>query len=310
MKVSIIGAGCVGAAVATAIQNTGLFREIVLFDRNLARSRAVAEDLGHAGTFAFDVSVRAANNYSAIKNSEIVIIAAGKNHKLDECRTDLLASNKEVLEDIIPQVMAQVDKNKVKLIILTNPLDVMVMLAVKLSKLPSSRVLGTGTMLDTARFKNILSRTLGVSNQSISADVLGEHGLSAVLNWSGATVGGLPLAEFEKQSGKILNASAKQTIEDRVKGAANEIIKGRGATWDGISAAAANLCRAILMDENKILTVSTLSVVGKSTVAFSVPTIVGKNGAKMVLKPKLNDAESKELTKSKNIIRKNFEKLK
>ena len=136
MKVAIIGIGTVGSAVATAVKNTGLVHEIVLFDRDAVRARAAAEDLGHAASFGFDVNISAAGNYRAIRGSDIVIIAAGKNQKPGETRTDLLQNNAAVIRDIVPRVMANVDSKRVILIIVTNPLDVMVMLAQELSELP------------------------------------------------------------------------------------------------------------------------------------------------------------------------------
>ncbi|MFQ6745043.1 MAG: lactate/malate family dehydrogenase, partial [Alphaproteobacteria bacterium] len=149
MKISIIGIGSVGSAVATAVSNTGLAHEIVLFDRDGIRARAAAEDLGHAAAFSYDIKITAVNTYRAIRGSDIVIIAAGANQKPGQTRTDLLNANAAVISDIIPRVMANIDPKIVKLIIVTNPLDVMVMLAQQLSKLPANRVIGTGTMLDS-----------------------------------------------------------------------------------------------------------------------------------------------------------------
>ena len=140
MKVAIIGVGSVGSAVATAVKNTGLVHEIVLFDRDGVRARAAAEDLGHAASFGFDVEISAANNYRTIRGSDIVIIAAGANQKPGQTRTDLLQNNADVIRDIIPRVMANVDPKRVILIIVTNPLDVMVMLAQKLSGLPPAQI--------------------------------------------------------------------------------------------------------------------------------------------------------------------------
>ena len=189
MKVAIIGVGTVGSAVATAVKNTGLVHEIVLFDRDGVRARAAAEDLGHAATFGFNVDISAVNNYRGIRGSDIVIISAGANQKPGETRTDLLQNNAAVIRDIVPRVMANVDSKRVILIIVTNPLDVMVMLAQELSALPPARVIGTGTMLDSARLRTILARGLDVSPQSIHSYVLGEHGDSSVIDWSSITVG-------------------------------------------------------------------------------------------------------------------------
>ena len=309
MKISIIGVGSVGSAIATAVQKTGLAHEIVLFDRDGVRARAAAEDLGHASVFSYDIKINAASNYRAIRGSEIVIIAAGANQKPGETRMDLLHKNAAVIEDIVPRVMANVDNKTVKIVIVTNPLDVMVMLAQKISKLPVNRVIGTGTMLDSARLRIILSRQLGVSTRSISSYVLGEHGDSSVINWSSIYIGGIALDDFCKQAKISMPQTTRNTIEHRVKNAAYEIIQGRGATWDGIGAAVVDLLYAIIHDERRILTTSIVEGIGKTSVAMSMPRIVGSNGIVMNLHPKMNSTELSNLRKSAKIIRKNFDSL-
>ncbi len=307
MKISIIGVGSVGSAVATAVKNTGLAQEIVLYDRDGIRARAAAEDLGHASAFSYDIKITAASNYRAIRGSEIVIVAAGANQKPGETRMDLLHKNSAVISDIIPRVMDNVDAKNVKIIIVTNPLDVMVMLAQKLSRLPASRVIGTGTMLDSARFKTILSRQLGISTRSITSYVLGEHGDSSVVNWSSVCIGGIGLDDFCKQTKLSLPMTTRKTIEHRVKNAAYEIIQGRGATWDGIGAAVADLLYAIINDERRILTTSIVDSLGKNAVAISLPRVVGNDGVLMTLKSKMNIDETVNLRKSAKIIRRNFD---
>lgn len=307
MKIAIIGIGSVGSAVATAVKATGLAHEIVLYDRDGMRARAAAEDLGHAAAFSYDIKITAANNYRAIRGSDIVIVAAGANQKPGETRMDLLHKNALVIQDIIPRVMDVIDPKNVKIIIVTNPLDVMVMLAQKLSRLPASRVIGTGTMLDSARFKIILSRQLGISTRSITSYVLGEHGDSSVVNWSSVCIGGLGLDDFCKQSKIALPETTRRTIEHRVKNAAYEIIQGRGATWDGIGAAVADLLYAIVNDERRILTTSIVDGIGKNAVAMSLPRVVGNAGVLMNLKSKMNSSESANLRKSGKIIRRNFD---
>ncbi len=310
MKIAIIGVGTVGSAVATAVKNTGFVHEIVLFDRDGIRARAAAEDLGHAASFGFDVKISAVSNYRGIRSSDIVIVAAGANQKPGETRMDLLNKNAGVIQDIIPRVMANVDAKKVRIIILTNPLDVMVMLATKLSKLPAGKVIGTGTMLDTARLRTILSRQLDVSTQSINAYVVGEHGDSSVVDWTSATVGAVALDDFCKQMKISLPATTRNTIEHRVRNAAYEIIRGRGATWDGIGAAAADLLRCIINDEHRILTVSCVSGTASDMVAMSLPRIVGSNGVIATIKPKLSASEASALRRSGKIIRKNYDAIK
>lgn len=307
MKIAIIGVGSVGSAVATAVKGTGLAHEIVLYDRDGIRARAAAEDLGHASAFSYDIKLTAASNYRAIRGCEIVIIAAGANQKPGETRMDLLQKNTAVIQDIIPRVMEVVDAKKVKIIVVTNPLDVMVMLAQKLSKLPATRVIGTGTMLDSARFKIILSRQLGISTRSITSYVLGEHGDSSVVNWSSVCIGGLGLDDFCKQAKISLPATTRKTIEHRVKNAAYEIIQGRGATWDGIGAAVADLLYAIVNDERRILTTSIVDGIGKTAVALSLPRVIGENGVLMNLRSKMSPTESANLRKSAKIIRRKFD---
>lgn len=310
MKIAIIGIGSVGAAVATAICNTGLAREIVLFDRDGVRARAAAEDLGHAAAFSYDVKITAVNNYRGIRGAEIVVIAAGANQKPGETRTDLLQANVAVMRDVVPRVMENVDSKTVKLVVVSNPLDVMVMLARKLSKLPAARVIGTGTMLDSARLRTILSRQLGVSTQSVNAYVLGEHGDSSFVNWTSAAIGAVSLDDFCRQTKTPLSASARATIEHRVRNAAYEIIRGRGATWDGIAAAVADLVRCIVRDERRILTVSTVSGVGAKSVAMSMPRIVGRAGVAATLSPKMERSESAAMRRSESIIRRNWDSIK
>ena len=309
MKIAVIGVGTVGSAIATAVQKTGLAHEIVLFDTDGIRARAAAEDLGHASAFSYDIKINAVSNYRGIRGCEIVIIAAGANQKPGETRMDLLNKNATVIKDIVPRVMANVDNKNVKLIIVTNPLDVMVMLAQKLSKLPANRVIGTGTMLDSARLKIILSRQLNVSTRSINSYVLGEHGDSSVVNWSAICIGGIGIDDFCKQAKISMPQTTRKTIEHRVKNAAYEIIQGRGATWDGIGAAVVDLLYAIINDEKRILTTSIVNGVGKDAVAMSMPRIVGANGVVMTLQPKMDKKELNDLRKSARIIRKNFDSI-
>ena len=309
MKIAIIGVGSVGSAVATAVKNTGFVHEIVLFDRDGVRARAAAEDLGHAASFTFDVKITAVSNYRGIRGSDIVIISAGANQKIGETRTDLLNKNTEVIKDIIPKVMANVDAKNVKIIVVTNPLDVMVMLTQKLSKLPAGRVIGTGTMLDSARLRTILSRQLDVASQSINAYVLGEHGDSSVINWQSISIGAISLDDYCKQTKISLPKTTRATIEHRTRNAAYEIIKGRGATWDGIGAAVAELLRSLINDSHKILTVSSVNHFYNMMIAMSMPCIVGKSGVIQCLKPNMSAGENALLRKSAKIIYKNYQQI-
>ncbi len=309
MKVAIIGLGCVGSAVATAVKNTGFVNEMVLFDRDALRSRAAAEDLGHAATFGFDVKINAVSNYRGIKGCEVVIIAAGANQISGETRRDLVHKNAAVIKDIIPRVMQYVDAKTVKIIVVTNPLDVMVMLAQKLSKISANRVIGTGTMLDTARLRVVLSNQLSVSSSSINANVLGEHGDSSVVDWASVNISGLPLDAFCRQTKKTLSAATRATISHRVHTAAYDIIQGRGATWDGIGAAVVDLLRCIVHNENRVLTVSAVVGRGKDALAMSLPRTVGRAGVVETLLPQMTAPDRAALRKSGKIIRENYDEL-
>ncbi len=310
MKIAIIGIGSVGAAVATAVAGTGLAREIVLYDRDTARARASAADLGHATTFCYDIKITPAMGYSALRGSDVVIIAAGANQKPGETRMDLVQKNATVIRDIVPRIMPYVDARRVKIIIVTNPLDVMVMLTQKLSRIAPGRVIGTGTMLDSARLRTILSRMTGVSTHSINAYVLGEHGDSSVINWTSASVGAVGLDDFARQTKMSLTTAIRRDIDDRVRHAAYEIIQGRGATWDGIGAAVADLIRCIARDERRLLTVSIMDPSPSARVAMSMPRVVGIDGVTATLRPKLSASESAALRQSGRIIRTNYDLIK
>jgi L-lactate dehydrogenase len=271
MKIGIIGVGSVGGAIASRIVAIEAAREIVLIDKDKARVRAAASDLSHAAAFGTGMKIYA-GNYQNLKNADIVIISAGENQKIGQSRTDLAGKNAAVMADIVPKIMAITDK--ITLIVVSNPLDSMVMVARKISNLPDARVIGTGTMLDSARLRGELSHYLGVSPQSIDAHVLGEHGDSSVINWDLISIDGVSLADFTTQTKISLTAKIKSEIERNVRGAAMEIITGRGATWDGIAAATGDLVKCIANDERRVLPVS----IFRNKTAYSLPCIVGRNG--------------------------------
>ncbi|MDR0967870.1 MAG: NAD(P)-binding domain-containing protein [Rickettsiales bacterium] len=297
MNIGIIGIGTVGSAIATAIYNSGAAREIVLYDRDTPRAAAAAADLGNAATFGAAINLRVAATYRDMRNCDIVIIAAGANQKSGQTRMDLRDANTNVMRDIVPKLMKFADAKKLILIVVTNPLDVMTALVQKLSGLPENRVIGTGTMLDSARYKMILARLFSVSPSSVDAYVLGEHGDSSVLNWESAAIGGIPLNDFARQMKNPITNSVRASIDARVKNAGYEIMRGRGATWDGIAAATADLVECIANDQRRILTIST----GRG----SLPRIVGASGVITSLMPKMSATEKNELKKSERIIRKN-----
>lgn len=294
MKIGIIGAGFVGSATAFSLVMTSVAHEIVLIDTNKAKADAEAEDISHAAPFASAAKV-ISGTYDDLKNAEIVIVTAGANQKPDETRTDLLARNVQIFENIIPQITKHAPKSI--LLIATNPVDIMTEVALKLSGFNSERVIGSGTALDTARFRTLLGQKLDISAKSVHADVLGEHGDSEVLIWQSAEAGTLTLDEYAAMCEKYHDALARDEITDGVVNAAYKIIAGKGYTNYGIAGALTHICRAILGNEYAILTVSSHhnEFSGIKDICLSLPTVVNRSGIFRVIKPKLSEEESDEL---------------
>ncbi|MDR2685575.1 MAG: L-lactate dehydrogenase [Rickettsiales bacterium] len=298
MKIGIIGTGSVGGAIARDLVNSGLATELALLDIDQTKAIATAEDLTHASVFGADIKI-AAGSYANLKNSDIIIITAGARQQEGESRVDLVERNTRAMLDIVPKLMPYVDKSKVIIIPVTNPLDVMTQVVHKISGLPAARVIGTGTILDSARFRALLAKHLGVSHKSIHCWTLGEHGDSQIVNWTGAMVGAVPLVDFCEQTKIPLTDAVKKTIEYKTINAAYSIIKGRNATWDGIGAAATDLVRSIALDDHRILPVSiTTSDFLPEPVAFSLPRIITRGGVAASIYPKLSSYESKSLRQS------------
>jgi len=293
-KIGIIGVGSVGGAVASRLLACETANEIVLIDADAARTKAAALDLTHAAAFGHNAKI-IAGNYADLRDADIVIISAGQNQKPMQTRTELVENNAAVMLDIVPKIMRSVNKNKIIIVVVSNPLDSIVMAVKNISGLPAERVIGTGTMLDSARFRSALAEHFGVSPESVDAYVLGEHGDSSLVSFDSALLGGMEIPK--------LPAKKKREIADYVRGAAYEIIQGRGATWDGIGGAAAVLCRAILNDENLILPVSIM----REKTAYSIPRIVGRTGVVRDLVPNLAKAEQAELNASISAIAKTYQ---
>jgi L-lactate dehydrogenase len=302
MKVGIVGAGMVGGATANALVLTGAADEIVLVDLSHERATAEAEDVRHATPFAHGARV-AAGAYADLAGAGAVVLTAGVGQKPGETRLELLERNAAVFKGIIPLILAAAPD--AILLVATNPVDVMTQIATRQAGLPPGRVLGSGTILDTARFRSCLAGHLGVAAGSVHAYVLGEHGDSEVLCWSAADVGGIPVADFAQQMGRPLTEEVRAAIDADVRRAAYRIIAGKGATWYGIAGGLARLVRAIDGDERAVLTVSALTegIGGGPPVALSVPRIVGDRGVEATLLPRLSEAEQELLEKSAAVLR-------
>jgi L-lactate dehydrogenase len=302
MKIGIVGAGMVGSAAGYALALLGSASEVVLVDRDEALARAQAEDIAHAVPFASATQIRSCG-YDALAGAAVVILAAGVGQKPGETRLELLGRNAEVFRSVVGEVL-RVAPDAI-LLIATNPVDIMTDVATRLSGLPPARVIGSGTILDTARFRSLLGTHLGIAPQSVHAYVLGEHGDSEVLAWSAARAGSVPIRAFAAQVGAALTDEVVARIDDGVRNAAYTIIAGKGATWYGIGAGLARIVRAILRDEQAVLSVSILTreVEGVRNVALSVPRVVGRAGVTADLFPELDRAEHEALRRSAELLK-------
>jgi len=302
MKVGIVGCGLVGSTAAYAMALEGAARDLVLIDLNPAVARAHAEDILHATPFATPVRI-AAGDYPDLRGAEAVVLACGVAQRPGETRLQLLERNAEVFRDVLTRVMESAPE--AILLVASNPVDVMTQVVTRMSGLPAGRVIGSGTILDTARFRALLGEHLGVAPQSVHAYVLGEHGDSEVLVWSSARVGGVPILDFAGQAGRPLTEEAKARIDEGVRRAAYRIIEGKGATYHGIGAALARIIRAIRDDERMVLTLSSTSraMEGLDEVSLSLPRVLGAGGIGAELRPALSGEEREALRKSAEVLR-------
>ena len=302
MKVGIIGAGSVGSATAFALVMRGIARKVVLIDSNEKRAQAEAMDIAHSSPFAVASKIKA-GTYQDLAGAEVVIITAGANQKPGETRIDLLGRNVKIFEDIIPKVV-EAAPNTI-LLITANPADIMTEVALKLSGFPKERVIGSGTVLDTSRFRTLLGYYLGVSPKSIHANVLGEHGDSEVLIWSNGDAGTVQIEKFAEMIGKPFTPEVKAHIDDCVRNAAYQIIEGKGATFYGIAGALSRICQAISTNEYAILTVCSHhdDVEGIKDVCLSLPTVIGKRGIHSVIYPRFSESEARAVKKKKKKIK-------
>lgn len=297
MQIGIVGAGSVGAATAFALMMHGVARKIILVDIDKQKAWAEAADIAHAAPFAYANKVKS-GDYADLKGCSIIIITAGANQKTGETRTDLLARNVKIFADIIPQIARHAPE--AILLVATNPVDVMTYTTLKLSGFAREKVIGSGTLLDTARFRTDLGYHLGVSPKSVHAHVLGEHGDSEVLCWDSGDAGSIPISQLANDLGCPITEEIKSRIDDDVRNAAYKIIAGKGATFYGIAGALTRICQAISTNEYAILTLSSFhdSLFGSNNVCISLPCVVGKRGIHKVLTPSLSTNEQQLLGRS------------
>lgn len=306
MKIGIIGAGKVGAAAAYALVLRGVGREAILVDRDPKRGQAEADDILHASPFAHALHVRT-GDYTDLDGSRVVIITAGKKQQPGESRLQLLNRNAAIFRQIIPRVVENAPD--AVLLVVTNPVDIMTHLTARFAAqhdIPSTRVIGSGTTLDTARFRTELSQYLDIDPQHIHAFVLGEHGDSEVLTWSSVAVGNVPLEVFCQQQGIRLDGQVRAQIDDAVRQAAYHIIEGKGSTYFGIAGALSYIVNAVLRDKRSVLTVCTptADVLSVPDVTVSLPHLVGGKGVIATLPYPLAEDERAALARSAQIVKK------
>jgi L-lactate dehydrogenase len=311
MKIGVVGSGRVGSTAAFALIQRGIGGEIVMVDYDPKRAQAEAADLLHATPFAHPMRV-VAGDYDELEGARAVILSAGVGRSAGETRLQLLQRNAGVFKEVVPKVLEHAPQ--AILVIATNPVDVMTHLAARYaveSGASARQVIGSGTTLDTARFRSILARNLDVDSRHVHGYVVGEHGDSEVLTWSRTSVSGLPLEEFCELRQIDLTAEARQKIDEEVRFAGRDIIAGKGATFYGIGTALAAIVGIVANDQRSVLTVCTplAEVAGVKDVTVSLPQLVSGQGVLATFPLPLNEEEQDKLAASARVVRDAIESL-
>ena len=301
-KVAIIGCGFVGSSSAFALMQSGLFSEMVLIDVDHDRAEGEALDISHGLPFARPMNIYA-GDYDDASDAAVTIITAGANQRPGETRLDLVKKNVAIFKTIIPEIAKRHYQGIV--LIVSNPVDVLTYVTIKLSGLPLGRVLGSGTVLDTARFKYALGQHLGVDPRTVHARIVGEHGDSEIAVWSTANVGGVPINSFCELRGFYEHEESMKRIAEGVKNSAYEIIDKKNATYYGIAMTVKRLCEAIVRDEKSVLPVSNLleGDYGLDDVVLSMPAIIGRGGIEQKVPISLSEEEHRKLEESAAALR-------
>ncbi|MEO6436363.1 MAG: L-lactate dehydrogenase [Tepidisphaeraceae bacterium] len=310
-KIAMIGAGSVGATIAYACLIRGVAKQIAIFDVNRAKVEAEVLDLNHGLQFVPMATVEGSDDVGICTDANVVVITAGAKQKPGQTRMDLAAANTAICRKLLPQLQ-RVAPDAVYLLV-TNPVDVITYVTLKLTGLPKERVLGSGTVLDSSRFRFLIASRCDVAVQNVHAYIIGEHGDSEIPLWSSAAIANIPLHEWAVPQHGKLSVRDRTEIFQNVKTAAYQVIEGKGATNYAIGLAAAKILEALLHDENRILPISSLLKgyqpvgitpgEGIDDVCLSVPSIVNRGGVEQSLSIKMNDAELAGLRNSAEQIR-------
>ncbi len=296
-KAAIIGCGFVGASSAFSLIHKGLFSELVLIDADKKKAEGEAMDLSHGRPFVHPMKIYA-GTYDDISDCALIIITAGANQKPGETRLDLVHKNVGIFKSIIPEITKRNFEGI--LMVVANPVDILTYAALKISGYPKERVIGSGTVLDSARFRYLLSEHLKVDSRSVHAFIIGEHGDSELAVWSGANVSGIDINDFCELRGHYNHRESMERIYTNVRDSAYEIIERKGATYYGVAMAVSRIAESIVRNEHSVLSISSLmeGEYGLNDICISVPTIVSQNGAEQVLEIPLNEEEKEKLRKS------------
>ena len=302
--VSVFVCVFVGSSSAFALMQSGLFSEMVLIDADTKRAEGEAMDISHGISFARPMQIYA-GNYVDITDAAIIVITAGANQKPDETRLDLIKKNAAIMKSIVGEIKKR-DFGGI-LHIVSNPVDILTLIALKESGYPSNRVIGSGTVLDTGRFKYLLGEHLDVDSRSVHAFIIGEHGDSELAAWSNARIGGLKVNDFCELRGHFNHEQSMKKIFENVRNSAYEIIERKHATYYGIAMAVKRICEAIVRNEKSILPVSSLMTgeYGLNDVVLSIPAVVDETGVQKVIPIELNDEELTKLKDTANILKDN-----
>ncbi|MFD1442474.1 L-lactate dehydrogenase [Thermoactinomyces vulgaris] len=307
-KIALIGTGFVGSSYAFAVLNQGLANELVLIDINKKKAEGDAMDLNHASPFGSLICVRA-GDYEDCNDADLVVITAGANQKPGETRLDLVNKNAKIFQTIIAEVMKSGFDGL--FLVATNPVDILSFLTMKYSGFPAHRVIGSGTILDTARFRYLLGEAYQINPQNVHAYIIGEHGDTELPVWSHAYIGTRPVSDYLKE-GKGPDKEQLDQLFTQVRDAAYQIIDLKGATYYAIAMGLVRLTQAIFRDENAILTVSTLlkGEYGLNDICLGVPAVINRSGVREVIELNLTEEERKKLHHSADILTKQLQSLK
>lgn len=296
-KAAVIGCGFVGSTIAYTLMQKGTFSELVLIDADRAKEEGEAMDISHGLPFAHAMDI-SAGTYEDIADAAVIIITAGANQKPGETRLDLVQKNSRIMKSIIGEIKRV--KCEGILLIVSNPVDILTEVALRESGFPKERVIGSGTVLDTARLKYLISEKLDVDSRNVHAFIAGEHGDSELAVWSCANVYGIAIDDFARMRGFSDFSAEKNEIYHAVRDSAYEIIERKGATYYGIGMAAAKIAEAIVRDSHTVapVSVSLNGEYGLSGLCLSIPTVIGGQGAEQILEINLSDGEKEKLRKS------------